>query len=121
MHALTTRFDVRALIAALLASAAIFAAIAAIPSGASDSGALSKISPASAEAYEGGFDTDHYWVKVSAGDIAGGLTEVACRQYAGPAAFSCPWLAQRAKELIGSSNGVWAELYTDGRVNVGTW
>ena len=75
----------------------------------------------SAEAFEGGFDGDHAWVKVSAGDIAGGVAQTACRTYAGPAAFLCPWFAQRASEIVGSSSGVWAELYTNGHVNIGTW
>jgi hypothetical protein len=121
MHALTTRFDVRHVLLAVLASAAIFAAVAAIPSSASESGPLANIGPQSAEAFEGGFDGDHAWVKVSAGDIAGGVAQAACRTYAGPAAFLCPWFANRASEIVGSSSGVWAELYTNGHVNIGTW
>ena len=121
MHALSTRIDIRHLAVALLASVAIFAAVAAIPSGASGDGPLASIAPGSAEAYDGGFDGDHAWVKISAGDIAGGLAQAACRTYAGPVAFLCPWFAGRASEIVGGSNGVWAELYTNGNVNIGTW
>jgi hypothetical protein len=121
MHALSTRIDVRHALAALAVAVAIFAAVAAIPSGASDGGLLANVAPQSAEAFDGGFDGDHAWVKVSAGDIAGGVAQTACRTYAGPVAFLCPWFAQRASEIVGSSSGVWAELYTNGNVNIGTW
>jgi hypothetical protein len=121
MHALSTKLDVRHLIAAALASVAIFAAVAAIPSGAADGSALASIGPQAAEAYEGGFDADHAWVKISAGDIAGGLAQTVCREFAGPAGFLCPWFAQRASEIVGGSSGVWAELYLNGNVNIGTW
>lgn len=121
MHALNNRIDARHVIAALLASMAIFAAVAAIPSGASHDGLLASVGPQTAQAFEGGYDTDHYWVKISAGDIAGGAVEVSCRRVAGPAGFLCGSVASRARDMIGSSNGVWAELYTNGTLHMGTW
>lgn len=117
----SSRIDVRHVLAALVASIAIFAAVAAIPSGSSGAGALASVGPQPAQAFEGGFDTDHYWVKVTAGDIAGGVVEVACQRIAGPAGFLCGTVASRARDMIGSSSGVWAELYTNGTVHMGTW
>ena len=79
------------------------------------------MAPQSAQAFEGGVDGGHAWIKVTAGEIAGGAVEGICRQFApGPAAALCPKAAQRARELIGNNHGVWAEIYPT-HVNAGTW
>ncbi|MDT7753882.1 MAG: hypothetical protein QOD96_7544 [Pseudonocardiales bacterium] len=121
MHALGKTLDIRHLVVAMLAAAAIFAAIAAVPSHSSGDGLLASVGPQSAEAFEGGFDGDHAWVKISAGDVAGGAAEAICRRYAGPFGATCPSFAARASELVGGgASGVWAEVYIN-HVNVGTW
>lgn len=105
---------------ALLAAAALSVGLAALPSG-SDNSAISSVAPQSAQAFEGGVDGGHAWIKVTAGEIAGGAVEGICRQFApGPAAALCPKAAQRARELIGNNHGVWAEIYPT-HVNAGTW
>jgi len=105
---------------ALLAAAALSVGMASLPSS-SNSSTVSSVAPQSAEAFEGGFDGDHAWIKVTAGEIAGGAVEGICRRYApGPAASMCPRAAQIARELIGTSHGVWVEVYAT-HVNAGTW
>jgi len=82
---------------------------------------ISSVAPQSAEAFEGGVDGDHAWIKVTAGEIAAGAVEGICRRYApGPAATLCPRAAQVARDLIGSNHGVWVEVYPT-QVNAGTW
>jgi len=103
-----------------LAAAALSVGLAALPSS-NDAGAISSVAPQSAEAFEGGFDGDHAWMKVTAGEIAGGAVEGICRRYApGPAASLCPRAAQVARELIGGNHGVWIEVYAT-HVNAGVW
>ena len=53
MHALTNRIDARRVTAALLAAMAIFAAVAAIPSGGSHDSLLASVGPQPAQAFEG--------------------------------------------------------------------
>ena len=75
---------------ALLSAAALFAASAALLTS-SDSNAISTVAPQSAEAFEGGVDGGHAWIKVTAGEIADGAVEGICRRYApGPPANLCP-------------------------------
>lgn len=121
MHALSKTLDIRHVVVAVLAAAAIFAVIAAIPASSSGDGVLSSVAPQSAEAFEGGFDGNHAWVKISAGDVVGGAAEAICRRYAGPFVGLCPEFASRASALVGGgASGVWAEVYIN-HVNVGTW
>jgi hypothetical protein len=105
---------------ALLGAAALSVGLAALPSS-SDSNAISSVAPQTAEAYEGGIDGGHAWIKVTAGEIAGGTVEGICRLYArGPLATLCPRAAQVARDLIGGNRGVWIEVYPT-HVNAGTW
>lgn len=114
---MTTRTRVLGL--ALLTAAALCVGAAALPS--SSNTALSSVAPQSAEAFEGGFDGDHAWIKVTAGEIAGGAVDGICRRYApGPAANLCPRAAEIARDLIGGNHGVWVEVYAT-HVNAGTW
>jgi hypothetical protein len=105
---------------ALLAAAALSVGLAALPSS-SDTNALSSVAPQSAEAYEGGIDGAHAWIKVTAGEISSGAVEGICRIFArGPLANLCPHAAQLARDRIGGNHGVWAEVYLT-HVNAGTW
>jgi hypothetical protein len=105
---------------ALVAAAALSVGLAALPSP-SDSNAMSSVAPQSAEAFEGGIDGAHAWIKVTAGEIAGGSVEAICRRFApGPVANLCPRAAEVARDLIGSNHGVWLEVYVT-HVNAGTW
>jgi len=91
-------------------------------SGGGDGNVLASVAPQSAEAFEGGIDGDHAWVKVTAGEIAGGAVEGLCRSIApGPVKAICPRVAQIAREIIGGASGVWAEVYANGTINRGTW
>src|SRR4051794_37849802 len=67
--AMTNR--IRLAVGALLASPALFTVLAALPSSGCGS-VVASVSPQSAQAFEGGVDGDHAWVKVTAGEIAGG-------------------------------------------------
>lgn len=73
---------------------------------------------------QGGWDRDHVWVKITRGEIVGGLAKTVCKRVV-PLPYSiaaCPILAQVAKRLIGSRSGVWAEFYPrTGHVRAGTW
>ena len=105
---------------AFLAAVALSVSLAALPSS-NDGGTIASVAPQSAEAFEGGFDGDHAWIKVTAGEVAGGAVEGICRRYApGPAANFCPRAAQVARDLIGGNHGVWVEVYAT-HVNAGVW
>jgi len=113
--------DVRYTAALLLTAAAMFVAFAALPVQGRP-GVLASVAPQTAQAYEGGWDRDHGWMKITAGEIAQGATYALCmRATSGRAAGGCRWLADRARQFVGRSHGVWAEVYWYGRVNVGTW
>jgi len=114
------RTHARLLSLALLAAVALSVGMASLPSSNRDS-PIASVAPRSAEAFEGGFDGDHAWIKVTAGEIAGGAVDGICRRYApGPAANLCPRAAQVARDLIGGNHGVWVEVYAT-HVNAGTW
>lgn len=120
MRSITMTNHVRAFGLALLAAAALVTALAALPASNGDS-AVSSLAPQSAQAFEGGIDGGHAWIKVTAGEIAGGAVEGICRRFApGPAANLCPRAAEVARELIGANHGVWVEVYPT-HVNAGTW
>lgn len=73
---------------------------------------------------QGGWDRDHVWVKITRAEIVGGLAKTVCNRVV-PLPYrivACPILAEVAKRLIGSRNGVWAEFYPrTGQVRAGTW
>lgn len=122
MRTITTNLTsrTRLLGMAVVVAAALSVGLASLPSS-SGGGAIASVAPQSAEAAEGGVDGDHAWLKVTAGEIAGGAVEGICRRYApGPAANLCPRAAQVARELIGTQHGVWIEVYVT-HVNAGTW
>jgi hypothetical protein len=117
---MTMTHHARLLGVALVAAAALSVGLAALPS-ASDNSAISSVRPQTAQAFEGGVDGGHAWIKVTAGEVASGAVEGICRMFApGPAAALCPRAAQLAHDLIGGNHGVWAEIYPT-HVNAGTW
>jgi hypothetical protein len=75
---------------------------------------------------EGGFDRDHWWIKISRTELVAIGAGAACAAIVkGPwAAVVCPPLVAALNWAIGNfpvANGFWAEVYTNGRVNLGTW
>ena len=104
----------------LLAAAAMFVGAASLPAQSND-GVLASVAPPAAEAFQGGWDRDHFWIKVTAGEIAQGATYALCLRVTGNRFGNmCSYLATRARQIVGRSHGVWAEVYWN-RVNVGTW
>jgi hypothetical protein len=76
--------------------------------------------------FQGGWDRDHFWVKVTKGEILGGMTTGVCRYFTGPAGwFICPPISQAARQLIDRNpraGGVWIEIWLNGRApRLGTW
>ncbi|ATE55668.1 hypothetical protein [Actinosynnema pretiosum] len=75
---------------------------------------------------EGGFDRDHYWVKISRTELvevgAGAVCAVIVK---GPlAGLLCPPLAAALNWAIGHfpvAKGFWAEVYLNGQVKIGAW
>lgn len=105
----------------LMAVAAMFVGAASLPAQHGGSGVLASVAPTNAQAFQGGWDRDHAWVKVTRGEIAQGLTYALCMRVTYNRFGSmCSHLATRAKQIIGSRHGVWAEVYWN-RVNMGTW
>jgi hypothetical protein len=74
---------------------------------------------------EGGQDGDHWWIKISMGDIASVGIATACKlAFPGVGWFVCPPIGaaiRAAMQQYPEAGGFWAELYNDGRVRVGTW
>lgn len=74
---------------------------------------LNAAAPASAEAYQGGWDRDHWWIKASAGDVARGAVAAICARYvpASRRAQICIPIGIAAKKVIGAHRGFWAEAW----------
>jgi hypothetical protein len=74
---------------------------------------------------QGGFDRDHYWFKISKGEVVGIGVSVVCRAiFGGIGWFVCPPIAAAVNQIISqypNAGGFWGELYTNGRVRAGTW
>jgi len=74
---------------------------------------------------QGGKDGDHWWFKISMGEIMGTGISTACKiAFPEIGWFVCPPLGAAVNQAVSqvpNAGGVWAELYTDGRVRVGTW
>jgi hypothetical protein len=105
----------------LLTVVAMCIGAASLPARDSAPGIVANIAPQTAQAFEGGWDRDHAWIKVTAGEIAQGATYGLClRVTSGRFANICSYLAGRARQIVGGSHGVWAEVYWN-RVNIGTW
>jgi hypothetical protein len=75
------------------------------------------------QALEYGIDGDHFWIKVTAGDIANGVLTTLCARL-GPAAPACKILVDviiKWYEDNHPSHGVWGEIYNTGQIRVGGW
>lgn len=75
---------------------------------------------------QGGFDRDHWWFKISRTELVTIGAGAACAAvFDGPAGLVvCPPLVAALNWAIGQfpvANGFWGEVYTNGRVRVGTW
>jgi len=75
---------------------------------------------------QGGFDRDHWWFKISRVELVTIGAGAACSAvFRGPVgAFVCPPLVAALNWAIGQfpvANGFWGEVYTNGRVRVGTY
>jgi hypothetical protein len=74
---------------------------------------------------EGGKDGDHWWIKISMGEIAGTGIATACKvAFPEIGWFVCPPLGAAVRQAVDqnpNAGGVWAELYTNGTVRAGTW
>ncbi|WP_090062798.1 hypothetical protein [Lentzea flaviverrucosa] len=73
----------------------------------------------------GGFDHDHWWIKISRTELVAIGAGAACPAIVkGPwASVVCPPLVAALNWAIGRfpiANGFWAEVYTNGRVNLST-
>lgn len=75
--------------------------------------------------WQSGFDRDHWWFKISRTEVITIGAGAACRAaFGGASWFVCPPLVAAINGALSVwpvAGGFWAELYTDGRVRVGTW
>lgn len=96
----------------LLAIVAVVLVLGAV-SPASDGGVLAKISPQPAEAFQGGWDRNHWWIKVTRGEVGSGIVTAVCAYYVRipSSSYVCTPLSQTAKRIIGGASGFWAEIY----------
>jgi hypothetical protein len=71
------------------------------------------LGPASAEAAQGGWDRDHWWLKVTRGEILSGAVSGICGRYVpkSRAAQVCTPVAQAVRQTIGNNRGVWVEVW----------
>jgi hypothetical protein len=105
----------------LLTVAALCIGAASLPANGSAPSVVASLAPQPAAAFEGGWDRDHAWIKVTAGEVAQGATYGLClRVTSGRFANICSYVANRAQQIVGGSHGVWAEVYWN-HVNIGTW
>ena len=123
----STGRSTRRVVAAFLTTAAAVLVLGAV-SPSSDSGLLAQLSPQPAEAYQGGWDRDHWWIKVTRGEVASGAVSAVCWYFVRiPArSYICTPLSVTAKRIIGGASGFWAEIYPPkgwrpAYVRVGTW
>jgi len=120
MQIATTMTRMRSMIAVLAVAGSLLVAAAALPAGGES--IAGTLAPASAQAAEGGWDVDHFWVKITNGEIVSGAAQAICRQFTGPIGIAvCPTIADIAGQIVGSAGGVWAEIYNDGHYAYGTW
>jgi hypothetical protein len=74
---------------------------------------------------QAGRDGDHWWIKISMAEILGTGISAACKAaFPEIGWFVCPPLGAAVSQAVSqwpNAGGVWAELYTDGRIRVGTW
>lgn len=110
---------VRRVAAVFLVALAVAVLPAALPAVGGD-GPLDRLAPQVAEAYQGGWDRDHWWIKVTRGEVAAGAVTVICLRFV-PSQIACRSVAQVAKRIIGGKRGFWAEVYRTGRIRAGTW
>jgi hypothetical protein len=105
----TLRLTMLAVLVALVASALS----AALPSSPSSSRVLAALAPQQAEAFQGGWDRDHWWFKATKGEVASGATAAICARYVPFAAkgYVCAPINAAAKALLGGASGIWAEVY----------
>jgi hypothetical protein len=96
----------------LLATASVIFVLVSLPA-VGGSGVLSHVAPQQAEAFEGGWDRDHWWIKVTNGEVASGIVTVACIRTVSPMLKGrvCTPLSQAAKASVGGAAGFWAEIY----------
>lgn len=75
--------------------------------------------------WQGGFDRDHWWFKISKAEVISIGVGVVCRAIVGGASwFVCPPISAAVNWALSqwpNAGGYWAEFYTDGHVRVGTW
>ncbi len=75
--------------------------------------------------WQGGFDRDHWWVKISKTELISIGAAVVCRAVLGAISwFACPPIVAAlnwALSMWPNAGGYWAELYTNGTVRAGTW
>ena len=100
-----------------LVGSVLIATILAIAVGqaapAAGQGPLAELGAAPAEAYEGGWDRDHWWLKVTRGEVLGKAVAGICWYFVKIPASSyvCTPISLAATRIIGGSSGVWAEIY----------
>ncbi|HEX2162280.1 MAG TPA: hypothetical protein VHF88_10730 [Thermoleophilaceae bacterium] len=100
------------LVAVLLTSVAMSLAFGALSPG-TGTGLIDRVAPQSAEAFQGGWDRDHWWIKVTRAEVFQGVVVVACGRFV-PWPYSmrvCGPIGQTAKHAIRGGRGLWAEVY----------
>lgn len=75
--------------------------------------------------FQGGWDRDHFWFKATRADVFGTAISAFCK-YTLPVIgwYVCAPIAALARQVIGGSSGVWAEIYPHFPIwtfHVGTW
>jgi hypothetical protein len=105
---MTLGIDVRRLTVAVLATVALFVAIAA--------------AAPKADAFSATKSGDHYTVTITKAEVVGGATSAICKYYAGNYGWLvCPPLAATAQAIVGKNGGVQILIYTNGRVSISTY
>jgi hypothetical protein len=91
-------------------------------------GPLAELHPQSAQAYGGGWDRDHWWIKVTRGEVASGVVTGVCLYFVRVPVFKsyiCSWLSAKARRIVGEAQGFWAVVYPRGwhfpYVGIGLW